>query len=382
MKDNKKQKNKGNIKSMLATAVITLFGFATGYLFASMFDFSQFAKGNNNWEFVDIMALPIVLVIALYLQIIIHEAGHFIAGIMSGYKFCSFRVGSFMWVKMNGKLKLKRLTIAGTGGQCLLAPPDLVDGRIPVMFYNLAGALINILASGIAFSMYWILPKNNIASFGFLVFAAVGVFFALLNGIPLCIGGVNNDGLNAFSLRKEPEAMRSFWIQMKANEYQTNGIRLKDMPAEWFVVPGKEKMKNSMVATLGVFASSRLIDENRFEEAGELIDSLLEKDSGIEGIHRTLLQCDRIYIELLTKKQKEVLEQHMTKEVKKFMKAMKKYPTVIRTGYAYVLLAQNDAKKAEGIYAWFEKCMKSYPYEGDIQSERELMNIAKEASLS
>ncbi len=60
------------------------------------------------------------LYLALILQIIIHEGGHLLFGLYSGYRFSSFRIGSFMWLKEGGSLKLKRLSIAGTGGQCLM----------------------------------------------------------------------------------------------------------------------------------------------------------------------------------------------------------------------------------------------------------------------
>lgn len=53
---------------------------------------------------------------AFFLQIIIHEAGHLIFGLLSGYRFCSFRIGSLMWIKKEGKLQLKRYSIAGTAG--------------------------------------------------------------------------------------------------------------------------------------------------------------------------------------------------------------------------------------------------------------------------
>ncbi len=39
----------------------------------------------------------------LFLQIILHEFGHMIAGWLSGYQFTSFRVGSLMWVRQGGR---------------------------------------------------------------------------------------------------------------------------------------------------------------------------------------------------------------------------------------------------------------------------------------
>lgn len=57
------------------------------------------------------------------------------------------------------------------------------------------------------------------------------------------MGSVNNDGRNALELSRSEEATRAFWIQMKVNEQIAKGLRLKDMPDEWFKVPSDELMK-------------------------------------------------------------------------------------------------------------------------------------------
>ena len=65
--------------------------------------------------------------------------------------------------------------------------------------------------------------------------------------------------------------------------------------------------------------------------------------------------------------------------VTEFMKAMKQFPSVIRTEYAYALLAEKDAAKAQEFERQFERCAAGYPYPNDIEAERELMQIARES---
>jgi hypothetical protein len=64
------------------------------------------------------------------------------------------------------------------------------------------------------------------------------------------------------------------------------------------------------------------------------------------------------------------------------MKAMKTYPSVLRTEYAYALLANRNPEEAEHIRQQFAKCAASYPYPSEIQSEREFMEIADKASAA
>ena len=317
------------------------------------------------------------LLVAFYLQIIIHEAGHLLFGLQTGYRFVSFRVGSFLWTKVDGKLRLKRYALAGTGGQCLMAPPDLQDGKIPLVLYNLGGCLLNLAASLLFLLAYCLCPNVPFVSSLLLMLCLVGVAFALVNGIPLQLGRVDNDGRNALSLGKNPAAVYGFWMQLKCVEEMDKGVRLKDMPAEWFTFPAETDLPNSMVAAQAVFACNRLMDACRFAEADALMAHLLAVNSGISGLHRGLLVCDRITVELLGDCRPEVIDGMLTKEVKKLMKAMKTFPSVCRTEYALALLHRKDLPKAAKWAKAFEKLAPSYPYPQEIEAERALMELAQ-----
>lgn len=309
---------------------------------------------------------------------IIHEAGHFIFGTLTGYKLSSFRIGSFMWINDNGKTKLKRYSLAGTGGQCLMCPPDIVNGNIPIVLYNLGGCIMNIITGVIALLIFFLFRDNSLLSVFMLMITIVGFADAIINGVPLRLGLIDNDGYNALSLGKNPQALRSFWIQMKINDRILKGDRLKDIPEEWCTLPSDEEMKNSMISVIGVFACNRLMDKHSFDEAENLIKHYLEADTSMVGVHRSLLICDYIFCQLIRNGNRQDIEQMLDKQQKSFMKSMKKNPTILRTEYAYALLLENDITKAEKIKQQFEKCAVSYPYTSDIESERELINIADE----
>ena len=99
---------------------------------------------------------------------------------------------------------------------------------------------------------------------------------------------------------------------------------------------------------------------------------LLSLDSGIVGLYRSLMRCDRMYVELITKNRPAVLAGMRSKEQMKFMKAMAGYPSVLRTEYALSLLHERDETKAAQLKKQFDKAATAYPYPSDIESEREL----------
>jgi len=257
-------------------------------------------------------------------------------------------------------------------------PPEMVDGKIPYVLYNLGGSILNVVASVVFVALHFIFKGVPMLSYWFLMFALIGVAFAFMNGVPMRLGTVDNDGYNALSLGKNPQALRSFWIQMKANHAQAFGQTLKDMPEEWFVMPSDEDMKNSMVAPMGVFYCNRLMEEHKFDEADAQMKRLLNLDSGIVGLHRSLLISDRMYCELLGECRMDVVNQMYTKEQKQFMKAMGTFLAIIRTEYAYALLGEKDEKKAGLVKQRFEKAAAKYPYAGDLQTERRYVMLVDE----
>lgn len=379
----KKSEGKKKIQwqQYIAVAIFMLIGGVCGVLMAQYIDKNARPDTSALEKLFSLACLFVGMYVAIFIQLIIHEAGHLVFGLVSGYKFSSFRIFSFMWVKENEKIRLRRLSIAGTGGQCLMSPPDMKDGKIPLVLYNLGGSLMNVIASALFFALYILTKDTSILPTMLLMCAIVGVAIAIMNGVPMRLGTVDNDGYNAFSLTRNNEAMRSFWIQMKVNEQLARGVRLKDMPDEWFTVPFDEAMKNSMVVVMGIFACNRLMDQQDFQEADKLMEHIMNIESGMVGLHRSLMVCDRMYIEMISENRREIIDGMLTKEQKQFMKQMKKFPSVLRTEYVLALLHDKDDVKAEQIKTLFEKCAESYPYQNDIESERELIEIAKEVHL-
>lgn len=323
--------------------------------------------------------LVVLLYAAILLQILIHESGHLVFGLLTGYRFSSFRIFNWMWVKQpEGGIRLKHLSLAGTGGQCLMTPPDLIGGQIPVLLYNLGGVLFNLLTSLLFFGLSLLLPGPPLLLIFLRLLALTGLALGIVNGLPLHLGPADNDGCNVLSLLRSRAAVRAFWVQMKVNESTSRGIRPRDMPEEWFALPEDEDTGSSLTASLGVFAAGRLMDEHRFAEAEACMKRLFSSGGSIPGLYLALMTCDRIYIELITQNRPEVIQGFLSKDQKKLMKAMKNYPSVLRTQYALALFSGNR-EEAEKTRLLFEKVSASYPYPCEIEGERELMELAGQA---
>lgn len=325
-------------------------------------------------ELMKFLELILLMYIVYMVNVIIHEGGHLILGLITGYKFNSFRIFNVILIKQNGKLEIKNLSLAGTGGQCLMSPPELIDGKMPYVLYNLGGVILNVITSLIFIVIYLISPWK-LLSLAMIMSAIMGFASALVNGIPMKIGNINNDGYNAVQLGRDKDALKALWVQLKMNGALAEGIGIREMPEEWFEsIDGKND--NPMITSIKVFYCNRLMEMHKFEQTKEEIKKVLESNMVLVGVYRYLLICDYIYCELIDGNLTKAVELY-TKDLQKFMKSMKKFPAILRTKYTYELLYNKDNKQAEKIRTLFNIMSEKYPYTSDIEAENELMDIAK-----
>ena len=333
------------------------------------------SKGADEGKSVALIFLAALCVglIAFYIQLIFHEAGHLVCGLISGYKFVSFRIGSLLFYKENGRLRTKRYSLAGTGGQCLMSPPDFNDGNYPFVLYNMGGVIMNLILSVIFGIVYFAFKPSDYLGFFCLSMMVFGIAMALSNGIPLNTNMVTNDGHNALHLNKDKDALKSFWVTLKINEKQMEGLPLSSMDPQWLSLSETADLKNTMVTPLLGMRENLLMEQRNFDGAKALIEKLLSGECAINGIQECLLKLDGLYIDLIKNNTAADLRLLEDKGMKSFIKAMKNYPSVLRTKYA-IAKVKGEEEEAAIIKERFEKVAANYPYRAEIESERRLMD--------
>ena len=325
-------------------------------------------------EFDGMISLIIIIgsiVVSLYLHIILHEGGHLVCGLLSGYRFVSFRAGSLMLMKSNGKYMVKKFNIPGTGGQCLLDPPEMdEDGRYAVKLYNLGGGLSNFLFSAIGVLMI-ANTENDVITALLLPFIILGVALGATNLIPMKVSGVANDGYNILSLDKDPVGRKAFWQQLRVNRLSTDGVRLKDMDEGLFDLAEADAAGNHLIDQMKFFWMQRLIDEKRFDEAKACGRKLVHRKDCLQLL-RLMAGVELLYLELIGDCDAATVGALYSKDIQKWLKAVKSYPSTHRVRYAYATHFAHDEKMAAQAAADFEKACRIYPMLGEIETEKEL----------
>ena len=353
--------------TVLTMALMMAAGFGVGWLTAWQLD----RAGLPGWQMV--LLLLIAVYLGLLVHIVLHEGGHLAAGLATGYSFVSFRIGSIMLQKKEGRLRVCRYQLAGTGGQCLLAPPPWREDGFPALLYNLGGPLANLVTAALCGLGAWLLAEAApVPAFLLGSWALIGGYLGLVNGIPLKIQGMPNDGYNALCLRGDKAAQRAIWAQLAINAAQTEGARLKDLPAGWFELPDGAGPDDPLKGAVWVCRYNRLVDEGRYDEAAALRDTLLGGGAKLAAVHRYSLEADRAFFQIVNGEAAAGLAALEGGELKAFLRQMKSHPGIALVSWAGALAA-GKADKAEKCRRAFDKALAGWPYAGDAAAIRELL---------
>lgn len=321
---------------------------------------------------VGIIAGIVSLVVSVPLLVVIHEAGHLACGLLSGYRFVSFRIFSFTFIRENGHIRVKRFEIAGTGGQCLLSPPDRPLAEISTGWYNMGGVLANVLVLLIVAPVLLMKTHPFVDTF-VVVFCLTDIFLILVNGIPLKLNGIGNDAYNAMLLRKNMQSKRGLILQLRSNALIQEGVRPKDMPGEWFEVPPTVDYRNALEVSVPLMRASRLLDMDRFEEAyREFSDIYAHKDE-IIGIYVKETACELLFTALLTGRRDEavaLLDKDLRKYIEMYRKIMSSKERIL---CAISLYIDDDYAGAEAVYEHLKANAGRYLLQGEVMSDLALM---------
>lgn len=192
-----------NKSSSHFTFVNLLFGLAMGCLWGViMADYCLKLAAQISWPLMLLAALAALfcLALAFVLQIILHELGHLLFGLLSGYRFVSFRFG------------FRLLAQCGLLCRCVMCPPELdEDGTFPLSLYSLGGIFLNLL-SGLLFLWLFFISGGMLLLTLFSLSAGIlGLGFGLMFALPVKY----SDGYNALWLNDDDAALHGHWLRLR-----------------------------------------------------------------------------------------------------------------------------------------------------------------------
>ena len=315
------------------------------------------------------------MAIAFLLQTLLHEGGHLVCGLLTGFRFLSFRILRWAIVKdEEGRLALKSFNIPGTIGQCLLVPPKTEDKlSIPYFWYNAGGVLFNFLTTVITF-IIMVCVKTDVCIFIFLLINCfVGGILVLMNGIPKNVGGLYNDGKNIQNFYKYPELRKYFYNQLAINALLTYGKRMCEMPEDLFPPVENKDYGNTILLTAELFNISRTEDCDDIPAAYGMMKAIVCQEQQLPKILLYDIKAEYMMLALLTGNISEA-ETLFDNKLEKYMKATSDFfAAKIPPLYAWELIVRHDAQKAQSIRIRMEDNADKYLYPGEVRMATALL---------
>ena len=303
--------------------------------------------------------------VGIVVHTILHEAGHLLFGLATGYKFVSFRIFNRMIAKEKDGLKVRKFSIVGTMGQCVMEPPCHTE-EVPYFWYNAGGVAMNILLTAVAILLLRSYDLEIIPMSALLMIAFTGMLMAVINGVPFPITDVSNDGRNILLLAKNKGNRRHFACSLLIVASLHKGVRLREMPKEWFDGSALSNSKDVFDITRQTLWLYRLEDEGKYIEAREIAEEMTAKDMKLSQVIRNEMRCEQVLLELLTENRREVVDTLWTKSLQSYVKATSKYSAGrLVVLYAYELLYNHDASTADTYRKTLEEKRHDFASPGD-----------------
>lgn len=331
-----------------------------------------------------------LFVLFFIIHIIIHEAGHLIFGLVSGYGFLSFRIFSFTLVKKDGKFHRKRFKIGGTVGQCLMYPPERnEDGSFPYVLYNLGGGLTNLITS-LPFIIAGIFVDSITGRVLSISFAASGIMLAANNLIPINFG-LQNDGMNLLSLSKDKCFQDGFYLQLQINAEMSDGKLITEYDIKTFDLPEDADDTNMLTVANRFYSYYWYLAQEDYESAYNILMKMTKKLGEYSLVNFNMIQAERLFFMVLHKRPLEEIAA-LYSSTRQVLISSKTNIGIQRIRYVYEILLTEDDKKdimslirnkevkkwkptdLDKLYKEIIKTAERYPVEGEAKMHIDIMN--------
>ena len=313
-------------------------------------------------KLIEALYIIAIIVFSWILSFAIHEFGHFVMGKLCGYHFVSYRIGPFAITKKDGQLKMiKQGGITGTGGQCIMLPPDTDHPEnAPAVAYHLGGGLFNLLTTAISI-MIFLVSQNTYAKEFLVIMASLNGALAMINLTPAKIK-VPNDGYNVKCIIKNTSDRISIYNMLRIMGH--TDLSPSEMPKEYFTCHDDGEYASLSHMMRGYY----LLDQKQYKDAEDQFRYCIKSDT--ENVEYYNLEAGSMVLLCLLMRQAEpqMIDEAYNETLKQYIDNTKATQIDKRCIlYAYHLLYKKDKIAADTEYNEMLRLRESISNKGDAK---------------
>ncbi len=336
------------------------------YLINSYYNYTDNLSGNIAREMIKLGVILFLWLILLFvLQILIHEGGHFIIGLLTGYQFISIRIFSFTVTWTGTKFKLCRYHVPGSLGQCVMKPPQSNLKKEKIVLFLMGGILLEFFSGFIALILCLSpFPFSFLTRIVLFLFVFYTLGSALLNTIIDKTGNINNDGTSLFYLLQNRKATISGITQLAITAKIHSGLTYKAMPEDIFLLSEREELTNIFFAWHKILEFYYFLDTRQWAMAESCINLLEEVGGEQNHLLKITILSEKLYLAIKMKRTPSVIEE-LYKILERDLKRGSLDFHFLRVRMSYELYKDNSEDNKEKISKVLEERLMNYPYQGE-----------------
>lgn len=310
--------------------------------------------------------------LAFLLQIILHEAGHLIAGLLSGFTFSSFRILHWIWISQNGKIVFRHVPAAASLGQCIMKPPACFQSSERYQMYNYGGAAANAFGSLMFGLLFALCRPWSLGSFFCLACLIFGIILFCSNGFADDDAGSFNDASNQKLLDHFPASRYAFWLQMQAAAWNNEGKNASSYPDAWFPEERLCNLETQMSSMVLILYTEKLLALHEPKRAEALLQSLPWRNSAMLESDQQSLEAELLFVKIMLRKRREVASITASERWLALQTRLQGLPVLYRTLYALALF-EGDQEQADLAWLAFEQVNSHQSVPARAAQEKALM---------
>ncbi len=359
---NKKENGGNTLKNILFILFFAAIGALGGYFIAAYL---------REITFLDIVYALAITIISFPLHVILHESGHLLGGLLSGYQFIMFRLFNTVWIKTEEGLSRREEYTPGILGQALMVPPKTEEGEeTPFFLYHASGVLINVVTGALFILLGQRVSVEWLAYF-FIVSSMSAFFLAITNAVPLR----GTDGYNIVQHFKREEASSEVSHLLYMYRDMVEGASLESLQ-KYVDLDTHASLENPNAATMHSLRASYLLERKDFEGARKIYQALYENRDELFAGHRPGVVLNYLFTLLLTEPFHPDVPKLVDSKVYKQLKQVKQ-SDYIRYRAAVELYFNRDLEKTEGLLTEGEKYIPLAPTVTDENFEKTMYQYLK-----
>lgn len=324
-------------------------------LASSYFQIKKFNTIRLSYYFYGIL----ILLVSIPLHALLHEMGHLIAGLISGYHFIMFRLFSRLWINTENGLSRRKEYIPGVLGQALMTPPKK-EKKVAAFFYHLGGVIINALTI-LLFIIFGQRSQDPFSSYFFYLSAGMAFYLILTNIFPF----KGTDGYNLFYFIKKPKGHLETRKILFIYRDMVRGLSFQKLAERINLEEYRDFSQPNTATFYSIHAASHL-ERGEFNKANTIYEILWSHRDELFAGHLLNLTMNYFFTLLITDSKNPLIQKIKRSRHYKNYQAIEE-ASAFRILAAESLFLNKDYSKAEKL---LEQAKNEIPYSATVSDEK------------